>query len=98
MLACTVIDVGNSAEWHALRTATTSALSTHNAVQIQGRTKSLYSTMKKLLRLDDVARGGRGRDEVYDLLGLRVIVISYPGMPAEEAELAATQVQLSSLA
>lgn len=54
--------------------------------------------MKKLLRLDDVARGGRGRDEVYDLLGLRVIVISYPGMPAEEAELAATQVQLSSLA
>ncbi|BDA46038.1 probable GTP diphosphokinase CRSH, chloroplastic at N-terminal half [Coccomyxa sp. Obi] len=59
--------------------------------QIQGRTKSLYSTMKKLLRLDDVARGGRGRDEVYDLLGLRVIVIPYPGMPAEEAELAATQ-------
>ena len=44
------------------------------AAQIQGRTKSLYSTMKKLLRLDDVAKGGRGRDEVYDLLGLSVIV------------------------
>ena len=52
--------------------------------------------MKKLLRLDDVARGGRGRDEVYDLLGLRVIVTPYPGMPAEEAELAATQVHLLS--
>lgn len=64
------------------------------AAQIQGRTKSLYSTMKKLLRLDDVAKGGRGRDEVYDLLGLRVIVTPYPDAPVEEGELAATQVWL----
>lgn len=62
--------------------------------QIQGRTKSLYSTMKKLLRLDDVAKGGRGRDEVYDLLGLRVIVAPLQGLSAEDGELAATQVRL----
>ena len=51
--------------------------------------------MKKLLRLDDVAKGGRGRDEVYDLLGLRVIVTPYPDLGVEEGELAATQVCLN---
>ncbi len=66
-------------------------------MQIQGRTKSLYSTMKKLLRMDDVAKGGRGRDEVYDLLGMRVIVTPYPDLPVEEGELAATQVWLTLL-
>jgi (p)ppGpp synthase/HD superfamily hydrolase len=60
--------------------------------QIQGRTKSLYSTMKKLLRLDDVQKGGRGRDEVYDLLGLRVIITPLATMSAEDGELAAIQV------
>ena len=29
--------------------------------------------MKKLLRLGDMARGGRERGEVYDLLGIRAV-------------------------
>lgn len=37
-------------------------------VSVRGRCKSLYSTMKKLLK------DGRSRHEVHDILGLRVIV------------------------
>ncbi len=43
---------------------------------IHARTKSLFSTMKKLLRLDDFAAGGRERGALFDLLGMRVVV--YP--------------------
>lgn len=38
------------------------------------RTKSLYSTMRKLLALQDSGRSGRRREDLYDLLGLRIIV------------------------
>ena len=67
-------------------------------VQLRGRTKSLFSTMKKLLRLDEFSRGGRDRGEVFDLLGLRVIV-SHSGKPScEEGEAIAAQVsQLASI-
>lgn len=63
--------------------------------QVRGRTKSLFSTMKKLLRLDDMAKGGRAREEVYDLLGMRVVVAPLPGMPPETAAMAATQASLA---
>ena len=59
--------------------------------QTRGRTKSLFSTMKKLLRLDDLARGGRGRGEVFDLLGLRVVVSPNEGIAPEEGEAMAAQ-------
>ena len=48
--------------------------------------------MKKLLRLDDIARGGRGRGEVFDLLGLRVVVSPNEGIPLEDGEAMAAQV------
>lgn len=38
------------------------------------RSKSLLSTMKKLLSLTDFARGGRAPEQVYDVLGMRVIL------------------------
>ena len=38
------------------------------------RTKSLFSTMKKLLRLDDLSAGGREKGALFDLLGMRVVV------------------------
>ena len=38
------------------------------------RTKSLFSTMKKLLRLDDLSAGGRDKGALFDLLGMRVVV------------------------
>ena len=66
-------------------------------VQLRGRTKSLFSTMKKLLRLDEFARGGRDRGEVFDLLGLRVIVSHSGSATSEEGEAVAAQVsQLAS--
>ena len=61
-------------------------------VQTRGRTKSLFSTMKKLLRLDDLSRGGRGRGEVFDLLGLRVVVSPQKDCPPEQGEANAAQV------
>ena len=53
--------------------------------------------MKKLLRLDEFSRGGRGRGEVFDLLGLRVVV-SHSGMAScGDGEAIAAQVsQLAS--
>ena len=66
-------------------------------VQLRGRTKSLFSTMKKLLRLDEFSRGGRDRGEVFDLLGLRVIVSHSGTASCEEGEAIAAQVsQLAS--
>ncbi|GFR40563.1 hypothetical protein Agub_g1139 [Astrephomene gubernaculifera] len=58
---------------------------------IKSRTKSLFSVMKKLLHLGDMARGGRSREELYDLLGMRVIVQPPPHLPPGEAEAAATK-------
>jgi GTP pyrophosphokinase len=43
-------------------------------ITVQSRTKSLFSTLKKLLRLGNMSSGGRSRTEVFDLMGLRVIV------------------------
>jgi (p)ppGpp synthase/HD superfamily hydrolase len=46
-----------------------------SGLKIYGRTKSPFSTLKKLLRLGDTSKGGRSRSEVYDLIGLRAVVI-----------------------
>lgn len=54
-----------------------------------GRTKTLFSTLKKLLRLGNTAAGGRARTQLYDLMGLRAVVQPQPGVPAEVAEEAA---------
>jgi len=60
-------------------------------VQLLGRTKSLYSIMRKLLRLQDPAAGSRKLWEMYDLLGLRAVVLPRGDLAAEEAETAAVQ-------
>jgi ppGpp synthetase/RelA/SpoT-type nucleotidyltranferase len=44
------------------------------AADVSVRSKSLFSVMRKLLRLDDMAKGGRRRTDLFDLLGMRVIV------------------------
>lgn len=61
-------------------------------LQVYGRTKSLFSTLKKLLRLGEMARGGRRRAEIYDLMGVRLVVQPRSDLPPEEAEAAAAQV------
>lgn len=43
-------------------------------IRVESRTKSAISTLKKLLRLGDLSQGGRKREEVFDVLGLRAIV------------------------
>lgn len=59
---------------------------------IKARTKSLFSVMKKVLRLDKGwAKGSRKLDEIYDLLGMRVIVQPRLDLPEEEAESLATK-------
>lgn len=60
-------------------------------LQVAGRTKSLFSTMKKLLRLDDLAAGGRERGDIFDLLALRVVVDPRPDLPADQAAAACVQ-------
>ena len=45
-------------------------------IAVKARRKSLFSTMKKVLR------DGRAREDVHDLLGMRVIVTPQPGSPA----------------
>lgn len=42
--------------------------------EVRVRVKSLFSLMKKLLRLDDLGAGGRDRGALHDVLGMRVIV------------------------
>lgn len=64
-------------------------------IQVAGRTKSLFSTMKKLLRLDSIAAGGRAPHEVHDILASRCIVTPHPDLPAPQAEEFATQVSPS---
>mmetsp|Transcript_30964 Transcript_30964/g.68597 ORF Transcript_30964/g.68597 Transcript_30964/m.68597 type:complete len:668 (+) Transcript_30964:195-2198(+) len=53
---------------------------------IRARTKSLFSIMKKLLRVGDMSSGGRQREEIYDLLGMRAIVQPRQDLPPEQAE------------
>jgi GTP pyrophosphokinase len=55
---------------------------------IKARTKSLFSVMKKVLRMDKdwASKGARKLDEIYDLLGMRVIVQPLLDLPAPEAE------------
>ncbi|KAH7620811.1 putative GTP diphosphokinase CRSH1, chloroplastic [Nannochloris sp. 'desiccata'] len=61
-----------------------------SGIKIYGRTKSPFSTLKKLLRLGDTIKGGRSRSEVYDLIGLRAVVIPRSDLSSsEEAEEAA---------
>ena len=48
--------------------------------------------MRKILRLGDMAAGGRQLDQLHDLLGLRAIVQPRADLPAEEARLAAIEV------
>jgi hypothetical protein len=51
----------------------------------------LYSIMRKLLRLQDPAAGSRRLGQMYDLLGLRAVVLPREDLPAGEAEAAAVQ-------
>ncbi|CAI9771128.1 unnamed protein product [Fraxinus pennsylvanica] len=52
---------------------------TVETISIEGRYKSRYSTMKKLLR------DGRKPEEVYDILGLRVVLSPASGLNSSEA-------------
>lgn len=63
--------------------------------QLRARTKSLFSAMRKMLRLGDMRGGGRSRGQLQDLLGLRVVVHPRTDLPDQEAELAARQVSPS---
>lgn len=57
--------------------ATMSALIGRGGVKVLARRKSRYSTMKKIIR------DGRGREEVHDLLGIRIVLTPQPGSGAE---------------
>ncbi len=37
--------------------------------------------MKKLLRLEDLSKGGRQREDIYDVLGLRAVVQPRADLP-----------------
>lgn len=60
-------------------------------LQLLSRTKSLYSIMRKLLRLNDPAAGSRRLGQMYDLLGMRAVVLPRSDLPDQEAEAAAVQ-------
>lgn len=40
--------------------------------------------MRKLLRLGDLGKGGRRREEIYDLLGMRAVVQPRADLPPDE--------------
>jgi GTP pyrophosphokinase len=61
-------------------------------LQLHGRTKSLFSAMRKILRLGDMAGGGRRLEQLHDLLGLRAIVQPRADLPGAQARLAAIEV------
>ncbi|MEW5301840.1 MAG: hypothetical protein WDW38_008472 [Sanguina aurantia] len=59
---------------------------------VRARTKSLFSIMKKLLRLGDAsAAGGRQVWQVYDLLGMRAIIQPRTDLAPLHAEAAAIE-------
>jgi hypothetical protein len=60
-------------------------------VEVKGRAKTLFSTLKKLLRLGNTAAGGRARAQLHDLIGLRAVVLPRGDLPAEEAEALAAE-------
>lgn len=62
-----------------------------SGVQLLSRTKSLYSIMRKLLRLQDPAAGSRRLGEMFDLLGVRAVVLPRPDMSGAAAEAAAVE-------
>ena len=53
--------------------------------------------MKKLLRLDSIAAGGRARQEVHDLLASRCVVVPHSDLPQDQAEELASQVHTDTL-
>lgn len=53
-------------------------------VEVHDRVKTLDSFMRKLLSLQSAARGGRKKEEIYDAVGLRVVV--HPKHDLESAE------------
>ncbi len=55
-------------------------------LKIKARTKSLFSIMKKLLRLEDLSQGGRQKEEIYDVLGMRAIVQPREDLPDVEVK------------
>ena len=57
-----------------------------NHMQVTARSKSLFSTMKKLLQLDNLSAGGRARSAVHDILGVRVVLQPRLNLLAHEAE------------
>lgn len=59
--------------------------------QLRVRTKSTLSVFRKLLRLDNLAAGGRSPDQLWDLLGLRAIVVPRPDLAPPVAEAAAEE-------
>ena len=61
--------------------------------QIRARTKSLFSIMKKLLWLDDLSQGGRDKEDIYDILGMRVIVQPREDLPPAEVRIRVLQHQ-----
>ena len=56
---------------------TMNALIGRGGVRVLARRKSRYSTMKKIIR------DGRDREEVHDLLGMRLVLTPQPGSGAE---------------
>ena len=59
-------------------------------VRVTARRKSLFSTMRKVLR------DGRAREDVHDLLGVRVIVSPEPGSPADGDDAEASRNQMAA--
>lgn len=55
-------------------------------LEVHGRTKSPISTLKKVLRLGDMTKGGRTLREIYDLVGLRAIIVPRRDLPQAVAE------------
>ncbi|KAK9868152.1 hypothetical protein WJX84_011061 [Apatococcus fuscideae] len=62
------------ADLHAALAASPRLSSLVVSWQVDGRVKSLFSTMKKVLRLGEAAKGGRAREDIFDVLGLRIIL------------------------
>lgn len=60
-------------------------------MQLLSRTKSLYSIMRKLLRLQDPAAGSRRLGDMFDLLGMRAVVLPREDLPGAAAEAAAVE-------
>ena len=58
-------------------------------LKIYCRLKSTHSTLKKLISLGDMKRGGRSREEIHDLIAMRVVICPRNDEQDEEAEILA---------